>query len=292
MNYKKRHLLLSGIIALPLLFGQFTYRKSGGSHPGSTGAPPENITCAQPNCHSPALVSYNDTIVNKLIFPTSNNTYIPGVTYKITLQVKNPGISRFGFEILALQYATNTNIGEFSIIDSNRTHLIGRSIDNDDRTSVTHSTDGTPAITLGFNEWSFNWTAPSTNEGNVIFYYCTNSTNNNNSELGDAIYTSTFMIEPDLSNSIAKYIDDKNIIVFFDPKTEQFMINYNLISDEKVTIHINDNLGRTIYQENNLSKIKGAQNDKIAIGKNLSKGLYIINIMVGNAKVSKKVVIN
>lgn len=292
MKYKKRQLLLAGIILLPLLFGQFTYRKSGGSHPGSTGAPPENTTCAQPNCHSPALVTYNDTIVNKLIFPTSNNTYVPGVTYKITVQVRNPNISRFGFEILALQYATNTTIGEFSIIDSNRTHLIQRSIGTDDRTSVTHSIDGTPAITLGFNEWSFNWTAPLKNEGDVVFYYSTNSTNNNNNELGDAIYVSSFKIEPDLSNSIAKYVDDKNIIAFFDNKTEQFKINYTLKSDEKVTLNINDNLGRSLYQENNISKIKGPQSDKIAIGTNLSKGLYFINLIVGNTKVSKKVIIN
>lgn len=292
MKYKKRHLLLAGIIALPLLFGRFTYRKSGGSHPGSTGAPPENSTCSQPNCHSPALVSYNDTTVNKLIFPISNNTYIPGVTYKITLQVKNPGISRFGFEILALQYSSNTNIGEFSIIDSNRTHLIARSIGTDDRTSVTHSIDGTPAITLGFNEWSFNWTAPSTNGGDIIFYYATNSTNNNNNELGDAIYVSTFIIEPDLSNSIAKYMDDKNIIAFFDTKTEQFKISYTLKSDENVTINISDNLGRTLFQENSASKTKGIQNDKIAIGKKISKGLYFINLMVANTKISKKVIVN
>jgi hypothetical protein len=292
MNYKK-HIIIPAVLCFPILFGQFTYLKSTGAHPGSTGAPGDK-TCsdADVGCHAGTAVIKDDTTVNKLIFSTLDSTYTPGTKYKIILDVKNLGITRFGFEMVALKKSDDRNIGTFTITEPTRTQIISHDVGKDERFSVTHKKNGTPENPTGSNanQWTFDWTAPATNEGEIVFYYATNCTNNNNSETGDKIYLSSFKIKPKPS-SINEYIDDAHFIVSFDKNSQQFILDYTLKNNKNVTIVINDNSGRTIYNRSNLTKTKGLQQDKIAIVNKLSKGIYFINLIIENTKISKKIIV-
>jgi hypothetical protein len=294
MNYKK-HILLLTIISFPLLFGQFTYRKSTGAHEGSTGAPGD-ATCKSSGCHADAAIIKNDVLVNSLIFPTLDSTYVPGTTYKIILKVKNPGIKRFGFELVALKKADDKNVGTFKITESTRTHLLTHDVKGDTRTSVTHSLKGTPETPTGSNsnEWTFDWTAPANNEGEIVFYYATNNTNNNNANTGDKIYLSSFNIKPKSNpNSINEYIDKTSVSALYNSNTEKFILKYTLKNNKNIAIVINDNLGRTIYHQTNIVSTKGQQSQEIAVENNkLSKGIYFVNLIIDNTKISKKVFVN
>lgn len=290
MKYKKLS-IIAAIISFPFLFGQFTYKKSAGAHPGSTGAPGDN-TCAKAGCHVGTPVTYNDTTVNKLIFSQADSTYLPGQTYTITIRTQNPTIQRFGFECQSLKDATNTDIGTVVITDAIRTHTLAHTIASGVRNSVTHSTIGTAELSPGFNEWTFDWIAPATDEGDIIFYYATNSTNNNNTATGDLVFCNSLRIKPSPFISISEMVDLQSVNAFYDSQNNQIILNYYLKADKKVSVKIFDNVGREIYKSNNKSKDIGQQKDELSFRSNLSKGIYYLNLIIDNKPITKKILIN
>src|SRR5688572_20708998 len=108
---RKRKMIITVSLALSLIvFANYTVLKTAGSHPGSTGAPGE-LTCAQASCHTDAQVSQDFGTVNNLIYSDPNAEYIPGQSYTLTLQVTKALVSKFGFELNALEDLATTNIG-------------------------------------------------------------------------------------------------------------------------------------------------------------------------------------
>ena len=150
---------------------------SSGAPANSTGAPGE-ITCV--SCHSGTLNSGPGT---SSITGISN--YSPGQTYTITVTISQGTLSKFGFEITSLKDSNNTGIGTYTNTDVTRTLMMT----SNGKTFMTHSTAGSTATSPGNNSWSFNWTAPSTNVGNISFYLATNAANSNGSTSGDFIYS-------------------------------------------------------------------------------------------------------
>ncbi len=289
MNFKKI-LIITSIITFPILFGQFTYKKSAGAHPGSTGAPGDN-TCAKSGCHVGTPVTYNDTAVNKLIFSQLDSTYLPGQTYTITVRTYNPPVQRFGFEFQAIADATSLEAGTVVVTDVIRTHEVTHMVGSDFRTSVTHNTVSTPEISPGFNEWTFDWTAPATNVGDITFYYATNSTNNNNASSGDKIFCNTFRIKISPLFSLNELVDVQNSNAFYDGETNQIIFNYFLKSDKKVSINVFDSFGREVYKQKNKSKNAGQQKDELSLKNQMSPGVYYVNLSIDNKSFSKKIII-
>ncbi len=290
MNYKK-NLTLLAVIFVPVLFGQFTLKKSAGAHPGSTGAPGDN-TCAKSGCHTGAAVVYNDTTVNKLFFSQADSTYMPGQTYTITVRTENPGKQRFGFEFQAIADATSLETGTVVVTDVIRTHEVTHMVGSNFRTSVTHNTASTPELSPGFNEWTFDWTAPATNDGDIVFYYATNSTNNNNAATGDRIFNNTFRIKISPLFSINEIIDIESTNAFYNSETNQIVLNYFLKRDKKISINVFDSFGREVLKQNDKSKNAGQQKDELSLKNKLSTGIYYVNISVDNKSFSKKIMIN
>jgi len=287
MNYKKI-LILSAVVAMPMLFADFTYKKVSGSHPGSTGAPGDQ-TCAKSGCHA-GTVTQNNNVVNQLIFPTVDSTYTPGQTYLVKIKVNKAAIQRFGFEIQALKDQTNKNIGTWTITQSTRTQIINHSLGSDNRFSVTHKQAGTLATTVGQIEWEFNWTAPPVNEGPITLYYATNSTNNNGANSGDLIYTNQFKLQPSSGASINnEIINENDVTVFYNGNGGYFDLQYNLSKNEEVKISIIDASGKQVYANAGQNKPKGINDDKITLNGEISSGIYFVNIVAGNNRVTKKV---
>lgn len=288
MKYKKI-LILSAVLTVPMLFADFTYKKVSGSHPGSTGAPGDN-TCAKSGCHTGNPVISNNNVVNQLIFPTADSTYVPGQTYLVKIKVAKTGIQRFGFEIQALRDATNRNVGTWGITQTGRTQIVSHAVGSDTRMSVTHIMQGTPAFpATGQNEWEFNWTAPATNEGTITFYYATNCTNNNGSNSGDQIYTNTFKLKPASAASINENINENELVAFYNSNAGYFDIQYQLKNDAQVQMMIMDASGKQIYTGSSENKQTGQINEKISINSDISSGIYFINLVSGNQKITKKV---
>lgn len=287
MNYKKI-LILSSVITVPMLFADFTYKKVSGGHPGSTGSPGE-LTCAKSGCHA-GTVTQNNNTVNQLIFPTADSTYVPGQTYLIKVKVTKANIQRFGFQIEALKDGPNTNIGTFALTQTARTQIITHVVSSNTRYQVTHVQAGTPAFpTTGQNEWQFNWTAPSTNQGPITFYYATNCTNNNGLNSGDQTYTNSFKIKPASATAINEIINENEVIAFYNSDGGYFDLQYNLKKDATVFVRVLDVSGREVVSSNSEYKSKGVQSEKINLNANVSSGVYFLNINFGGRVVTKKI---
>ena len=147
---KKIYILMILFIGLSSFIVVNTYKTSGG-HPSATGAPGEK-TCADATtgCHSNAAIVKDTTnVVNTFIFSSIDSSYTPNQTYNITLNAQKSAITKFGFEIVALTKSTNANAGTWVITDANRTHTLVGSAPFSSRKYVTHSSNGTPAVSSG-----------------------------------------------------------------------------------------------------------------------------------------------
>lgn len=159
-------------------------KNSNGAPNKKTGAPGEG-SCV--DCHSGTV---NDgTSINNLVMVedgTSNvvTQYTPGQTYMLTLAI-NTASTKKGFQTVALD-GTNTQAGTMTAVAGSTATATFQG-----RTYVNHTTASNTAPTF-----SFKWTAPSTNVGNVKFYLASNATNNNSSTSGDLIYLSQHTFSP------------------------------------------------------------------------------------------------
>ncbi len=288
MRYRNTIVLLT-VLAIPLLFGNFTYMKSAGAHPGATGAPNDG-SCADAGCHTGNVVQ-NDKIANSLIFPTLDSTYTPGQTYLVTIKVKKTGIVRFGFEVGALADATVKNAGDFTLKEASRTQLLTHVVKGDTRTEVTHTQAGNSTTTTGSTQWTFNWTAPATNVGTITFYYATNCANNNGQYTGDNINLSTFKIKPAGPSGVDEYINNSELTTFYNSDYNTLDLKYTLKKECAIKISVLDASGQEIYTDKGEQKAQGPNAEQITLPGNTAPGIYFVNLQYGDRQLTKKLVV-
>lgn len=288
IRYKKT-VAVALIVGIPMLFANFTtkYIKVSGAHPGSTGAPGDG-TCADAGCHA-GVVNTNVVGINTLNFPSSDSTYIPGQTYTMSLNVKKSAITRFGFEIVALKDGANTNVGTWTITEATRTQQITHTVSGNVRKSLTHKSAGTTTTTPGETTWTFKWTAPATDQGNITFYFASNCTNNDTKNSGDAIYTNSFKIHPDLGNSISAYLNEQESKIYFN--STEIVFDYTLKVDKKVVIRLADALGRTVLEQQATSHSLGKNIERLTIEDNINKGIYFASLIVDGRAMTEKIIV-
>ncbi len=167
---------------------------SGGAPTASTGAPSEK-NCATSGCHSEFAPNSG---VAKLAVSLENSgikEYEPGKTYPITVSMTNPDIIRFGFQVVALRNSDNTNVGTIKLLDNERTQILPGYGTIADRRYITYTYEGTNAVSSGYGEWSFEWTAPETNEGPITFYIGSIAANDDGTDAGDYAYSKRITLD-------------------------------------------------------------------------------------------------
>lgn len=137
-----------------------------------TGAPGQG-TCVQ--CHNSYPLNSGDGTFSILGPPT----FAPGRTYPVVVQLSDPGQAKWGFEFSPLDKGTCT------LVDTVTTQVsvTGSYV------YVKHRAAGTFPGTPGPVSWTFQWTAPANPPDTVFFYAAGNAANNDNSRLGDYVYT-------------------------------------------------------------------------------------------------------
>lgn len=170
-----------------------SFTSSGGPGAGYTNGPGES-NCV--SCHNSA--SLNAGSFRNNLNLTGNFTgggYIPDSTYTITVSYTQPGISKFGFQTMVLDKATASPAGTLTA-SGTRNQKRTKVVSGKTREYIEHTTAGTSATGTNKTDWSFTWTAPSTNMGDVVFYVVLNATNSGNSVAGDTVYAREFTISP------------------------------------------------------------------------------------------------
>jgi len=256
-------------ILTPIIWGLFfagTLYHNGS--PGSkTGSPGDNgVNCTA--CHTGAPNEVSDWISSDI----PELGYVLGETYTITATGTHIGVGRFGFELTSEDEA-GTKVGEFIVSGDGQTQLVNGN------KSITHTSSGiTPE---GDSKvWTFQWTAPTTDVGEITFYGAFNATNNNGNSTGDVVYLSSLS-----SDESTAGIDDIVAIDFVMSPNPSYG-NLSVVFDyNNADISIFDLNGRLIlHQEHYVS------GENISLSQ-LNKGVYIVRVQNDQKYQSQKLVI-
>ncbi len=171
---------------------------STGPDPRYSGAPGDGPgSCTV--CHrGPALNAGPGSV--KIILP-SGNSYSPGVTQHISVQVSDPQQRRWGFQMSARLKSNQANgqAGDFSPTDAFTQVICDNAAPKPCAANalvqfIEHTAAGTRNGVTGGTTFEFDWTPPATDAGNIVFYVAANAANGDGNLTDDHIYTSSVEI--------------------------------------------------------------------------------------------------
>lgn len=283
MNKK---IIYLAIVMLPILImARMPEQLSFGAPVSSSGAPGE-VTCANSGCHDDSPINKGNALLQAEI---GNNItkYVPGKTYPITVRISESGVKRFGFQVVALKNNDNMNAGDMSIVDGLRTQVITNDIAVQDRKYVTYTYQGTEPFAPGVGEWTMNWTAPDKNVGPITLYIASVSANNDNTDKGDHVYTTSLTLSPDDAASVNDKAGDMFTNVFFNNTSKELNIALQLQNEKQVKCllySIQGKLVKTLFDEKVTSTEK-----KIIM--DVPNGVYLVKLSAGQSEKTTKIVI-
>lgn len=242
---------------------------------GKTGAPSEG-TCANSGCHT----SSSGGSGNVSLSFGGGATYLPGVTYTLSITVTDPTASKYGFELTALD-GTGVKAGILTITNPLNTAkptaqaVMGREY-------ISHKAANSN------NTWTFDWTAPSTSVGDITFYYSGNGANGTGNSTGDKIYTGSTTI----SVNTAVQLTGRNNSMFYvqSPAVNELKINYSLNEGANVIAELYDATGKKVM---NLEQTQAAAGNHTLTKslQNIATGLYIVRFSANNRVQTNKVIV-
>ncbi len=239
---------------------------------GKTGAPNES-NCT--DCHSGNVQSAEGVV--DFTFNGLDSTYVPGQTYNLEIGVSSG--TKTGFEMTILN-SSNQKAGDFIAGTNSGTTLAGG------REYIRHSASS------GITSWQFQWTAPSTEMGNLRVFYAVNKANGNGNNGGDAIYIGDDIIySADLVEIADAAADAFQVNTIWNAQTKQIHLDYTLKSKKRIYVTV-QSLGGQLIQSTDLGyQSPGDYHQKLATD-NLSSGLYIVSVFVNNRVFNKKIMLN
>ncbi len=249
-----------------------------GASAGNAGAPGENNCTA---CHAGSVQA--GAGFNTLSWGAGVNQYIPGETYSIQLTMEDAA-SKNGFQLVPLKASDNTSAGTVVVTDASRTQITPG---NAGKQYLGHRTAGTSVST-----WSFDWTAPATDVGNVVFYVATNKTNSNNQASGDLIRLSQHVFESNGgSASLTAYQQIQNSLhIGWNQQDVSLAISFEVNEQEPLYINVVNLQGQSVLSSELGNSYPGENQKTVKLPQGLSSGIYIVNFFVGNKAYSQKLV--
>lgn len=237
----------------------------------ATGSPGE-FDCT--SCHTGNSVNSGTGSITISSPNMPNWQYVPGQVYQIDVTVAQTGAPLFGFGFEALRTSNNTNGGTFQITNSASTFLKTGFINGSNRTNVVHKKNG--GLSNDLHTFSFNWTAPATNIGNIIFYSAGNAANNQGDTLGDFIYKTQQLITPSITG--LNEIKTPAISVYPNPATD--FINVTLPeSQTEISYSIKDLSGKIVDQGKTFNPL--GKSFSVNLSETLKEGIYFIEVNNG-----------
>jgi methionine-rich copper-binding protein CopC len=254
----------------------FHVKNGGGSGPGKSGAPGEQ-NCTQ--CHSGTVQDGStENILTVLDGTTPVTSYIPGNSYTVSL-VMNSNPAKKGFQSTVLD-GSDQMAGNFTVGTNTAISGTTRKYANHKSTSNTNATSA----------WSWNWTAPSTNVGDVIFYVASNKANNNNGDSGDMIYLSQHTIAAQSSSGlIENKVENKDLVASYDAVNNKIALKFNSMFAGEMTLNLTDLNGRSVMLSELGTSMIGNNVQIITLPSDLKNGVYLVNLFINNKVLSKKI---
>ncbi len=254
---------------------------------GKTGSPGET-NCT--NCHN----SYTANTGGGSITISSSNMpnwqYVPGQVYHISVTVSRAANSLFGVGFEALKAVGNLPAGTFTITNAASTCIKNATISGVSRPNIVHQLNG--GLGTGSKVFNFDWTAPSTNVGSIIFYAAGNACNNNGNESGDYVYTSSQTITPaDITGITTVEYTNADLKIYPNPAHGALTLEYNLETPSFTEITILNLSGAKVLSLLNETQFGGLHIQQFNLNDNLAKGVYFVSVKSSKNRIIKKLII-
>lgn len=238
-----------------------------------TGAPGE-ATCTQ--CHAGTAIPANGLVSVDF---WGGAEYKTDSTYTVTVDAING--PKNGFEMTILDN-NNDAAGSF-------TAGIGSSVISQNNRSYIRQSSST-----GITNWTFSWTAPSTNMGNLTAYYVVNKSNNNGSTSGDSILIGqqTIYISSDIVD-VTEMTEYQMLMsgfkVFYNSTNDQLNVALELLSPSKVSLQVRSISGQLV-RNIDYGQLNGhSHKKKVDLSDIQTNGVYLISVFVDNYVLTEKV---
>ena len=179
-------IILSGLFLCYGWQGRQVRASQSGPAPGLTGAPGES-DCASSGCHTGNDLNSN---LGSLTISGLPTMYRPDQEINLTVTLSQPGRSRFGFQLTAVD-DRGRKAGELILTDTIRTQKITTFVASGPRDYVFHTVAGTVPTGTNQGSWTVKWKAPSQTVGRVTFHASGNAANGNGAQTGDFIYVTS-----------------------------------------------------------------------------------------------------
>jgi len=188
-------------------------------------------TCSTSGCHGSGTPFGTQVAISLLdLDGNSISSYEAGQNYRVNLNITATGASGYGFMLVCLD-GNDQAVNNWGPPPSQI-----RSVNIFGRDYLEHTTR------LSESSYEFDWTAPASGTGDVIFYAAGNAVNGNNSTSGDNANTTSMAF----SESIMSGVDDQKretVQIFPNPVRDEL----NVITSGNSTIRIVNMAGRTIH---------------------------------------------
>lgn len=232
---------------------------------GLTGAPGEG-NCTQ--CHTGSTQSAAGNVDL-----TATDDYVLGQTYNFEIGVLGNAVN--GFEMTVLDgdgnKAGTLTAGNLSSVAN-----------NNGKEYIRHSTK------TGF--WTFTWTAPAANMGDLTVYYAVAKTDNGGTSGSDIIYLGQHVITSPATNGISDYEkQDNKIKMFFNENSQELVVKYNLVKKANIQLNISDLSGKLVQTVELGQKSFGTHSEKIELSNVKTEGIYFVSLFVNNNVYNRKV---
>lgn len=271
------------LAGITLIMFSFSAQDNDDGRAGHTGSPGEQ-TCAKSGCHAGSAVNGPNGSVSISAPDLVNWEYVPGQQYTINVTVSNPGRSLFGLGFEALQ-ASGANAGTLS--PGVGTHILNATVSGNSRASITHLLNG--GASPNQHTFTFTWTAPSTNIGNVTFYVAGNAANGNGSTSGDLIYTSSQVVTPFTTSNVDEFVKTVNLKAYPNPVVNELRVDYSIRKAGQLEVIMFDAMGRTVKQWMNESVVPGNFSRTLDMSE-FSKGQYIMHWSIDGEVYSTEII--
>jgi uncharacterized protein (TIGR03437 family) len=194
------------------------YAYEYGPDAGYANVPGENGTCASSSCHVGKADDPNNAGSVTVAFPKGQR-YTPGVKQHLVVTIADPATTQkaWGFQLTARPSSdSRSQAGSFASTDANTLLMcastgLAQEQEMDFSASkaqscpaslplqyVEHSLTGynTTRGHTGSQTFEFDWTPPSSDVGNLVFYIAGNAANGDLTSNGDHIYTNKYTLTP------------------------------------------------------------------------------------------------
>lgn len=280
---KRSFLTLSVLLGLTVLLTSGVESDNGKA--GRTGSPSES-TCH--SCHD----SFTQNTGGGSVTLGSTNMvgweYQPGTVYHMTATVARSGNPLFGIGLEALTSA-NQNAGTLTATTSS-VQIKNATVSGVSRHNIVHTLNG--GASTDSKTFSFDWTAPTSDVGNVTFYFAGVAANNSGTESGDYVYTNSQAITPTVSTGIEEVASPGDgLTVFPDPIQDQATIRYTAHTNGPVTMDLYDVTGHWVRSLVRADRSAGSHTEAITGLEREQSGAYILVSTIDNQAQATRLVL-